>query len=498
MSRVPIRLRLALFFAAAAAVLLTAVAGFGYVRLSDGLSQDLDRELRQRAQDLIVPVSRPGTSLEDLAGTGFIERGESFAEVVSPSGHLLQATSTLHGRPLLSPAEAARAGDGTITLDRSSAPGLDEPARLLATPFTRDGRRVVLVVGDTRENGLETLRRVRAQLLVGIPLLVLLTFLGAYAVAGAALRPVEAMRRRASELTAGDPGLRLPIPAAADEIARLGVTLNELLARVERTLDRERAFVAHASHELRTPLALLRTQLELAVRRPRSASELADAIRSAEVEVDRLQRLAEDLLLLAQAAEGQLAVHLEDVTVAEVFADVRSRFAAAFSETGRTLEIAGLEGVVRVDRSQLHQALTNLVGNALQHGGRVVRLDARSQDGQLELVVGDQGDGFAAEMLEHGMERFVRDRASSGAGLGLAIIATIAAANGGVAGVRNVEGGAEAWITVPVSAARTGAAPPTARPAPLLAPPLRPSASGSARSRASVRRAADRAGRSRR
>src|SRR4029079_12909247 len=108
-SRIPIRRRLALVFAGGAAVLLTAVAGFGYLRLSDGLSQDLDRELRQRAQDLIVPVSRPGTSLEDLAGTGFIERGESFAEVMSPSGRLVQSTSTLHRRPLLSPAEASRA-----------------------------------------------------------------------------------------------------------------------------------------------------------------------------------------------------------------------------------------------------------------------------------------------------------------------------------------------------------------------------------------------------
>ena len=98
----------------------------------------------------------------------------------------------------------------------------------------------MLVVGDTRENGLEDLRRVREQLLVGIPLLVLLTFVGAYAVAGAALRPVEAMRRRASELTAADPSLRLPVPHGDDELTRLGDTLNALLARVEATLERER------------------------------------------------------------------------------------------------------------------------------------------------------------------------------------------------------------------------------------------------------------------
>ncbi len=451
MSRVPIRLRLALFFAAAAAVLLTAVGGFGYLRLSSGQSHDLDLELRQRAQDLIGPVSRPGASLGSVAATGFVEHGESFAEVMTPSGRLVQSTRTLHDRPLLSPAQTARAARGTITIDRGSAPGLNEPARLLATPFTREGRTFVLVVGDTRENGLEVLRGVRDQLLIGLPVLVLLTFLGAYAVAGAALRPVEAMRRRASELTAGDPALRLPIPPAADEIARLGLTLNALLARVEETLERERAFVAHASHELRTPLALLRTQLELAVRRPRPAVELVEAIRSAEVEVDRLQRLAEDLLLLAQAGDGELAVQLEDVAVAELFADVRARFAGAVAESGRLLEIGSQAGAVRVDRGQLLQALTNLVANAFEHGGSTVRLDARPGDGRVALVVGDGGDGFTPEMLEHGMERFVRDRATGGAGLGLAIVAAIAAANGGAAGVRNVDDGAEAWIAVPAA-----------------------------------------------
>ena len=472
MRSVPIRLRLAIFLASAAAVLLSAVAGFGYLRLAGGLSHDLDLELRQRAQDLIVPVSRPGSSLSDLAGSGFVEHGESFAETVTPDGRLLQATPTLHDRPLLSPAEAAAAARGTATYDRSSAPGLDEPARLLATPFTRNGRHLVLVVGDTRENGLEVLRRVRTQLLVGLPLLVLVTFLGAYAVAGAALRPVEAMRRRASELTAGDPALRLPVPPAADEISRLGTTLNSLLSRVEATLERERAFVAHASHELRTPLALLRTQLELAVRRPRPAGELADAIRSAEVEVDRLQRLAEDLLLLAQAGDGALAVHLEPVPVADLFADVSARFAAAYAESGRRLVTEDRPGAVRVDRPQLQQALTNLVANALEHGGGTVRLAVRQRPGLVELTVSDEGPGFAPEMLEHGAERFVRGPASGGAGLGLAIVAEIARAHGGSAGVRNLEPGAQAWISVDatvidgvIGGARPTAAPPSSRPA---------------------------------
>jgi two-component system OmpR family sensor kinase len=459
-TRLPIRLRLALSFAGAAAVLLAAVGTFGYVRLSAGLSHDLDLELRQRAQDLIVPVSRSHASLTRLAGTGFVEHGESFVEIVTPSGRVVDATATLKGRPLLTASEAARAAaQGTMTVDRPNAPGLDEPARLLATPFTRGDQQLVLVVGDTRENGLEVLRRVRDQLVVGLTLLVILTCIGAYAVAGAALRPVEAMRRRASALTAGDVALRLPVPPSTDEISRLGTTLNELLARVEKTLERERSFVAHASHELRTPLALLRTQLELAVRRPRSAAELEEAVRSARLEVDRLERLTEDLLLLAQAGESGLALHLDDIPVEELFAEVGARFGAACSRAGRRLVVASAGGVVRGDHGRLSQTLTNLVGNALEHGSGDVVLEARQDDGHVDLLVADRGGGFTPELLEHGTERFVRGPTSSGSGLGLAIVAAIAQAHAGSVRLRNVDGGAEVRVSIPAVDVSRPAAP---------------------------------------
>jgi two-component system, OmpR family, sensor kinase len=458
-SRLPIRLRLALFLAAVAAVLLSLVGGFGYTRLAAGLSHDLDLELRQRAQDLVGPVSRPGSSLTDLAGTGFIERGESFAEILTPTGRVLDATPTLRGRALLTPSEAGRAARGTVSIDRSSAPGLNEPARLLATPFIRSGRTQVLVVGDTRENGLEILRRVRDQLLVGIPLLVLLTFVGAFVVAGAALGPVEAMRRRAAELSGRDPALRLPVPPGDDEISRLGATLNELLGRVEATLERERSFVAHASHELRTPLALLRTELELAVRRPRRAEELVGAIDSARDELDRLERLAEDLLLLAQAAaEGELSVHREPVEVAGLLADTCARFAGAAAASGRRIEVGPPHpriGALPADRQQVQRALTNLVANALEHGDGTIRVEAQRDQGQLRLVVSDKGAGFGAEMLAHGDERFARDPRSAGAGLGLSIVAAVAAAHGGSHGRRDLHPGAEAWLTLPAPPDRT-------------------------------------------
>ena len=315
MKRLPVRVRITLGFALAMALVLSVVGLVAYRQLAAGLSDDLNRELQQRAQDLTFPVSQPGSSLDSLAGSGFIERGESFAEVATVDGRVLQATATLHGRPLLSPVEAARAATGTIFLDRPNAPGLNEPARMLATTVLQSGRRVVLVVGDTRENGAEALRRVRTQLALGLPLLLLLTSALGYLLVGAALRPVEEMRRRAAGISGGPAGERLPVPPGNDAIARLGVTLNNLLARVNATLERERSFAANASHELRTPLALLRTELELAVRRPRPAEDLTRAIDSAVDEVDRLIRLAEDLLLLASTDDTGLPIAPEQVDV---------------------------------------------------------------------------------------------------------------------------------------------------------------------------------------
>jgi two-component system, OmpR family, sensor kinase len=468
----PIRLRIALSVTAVAAVLLTIVGAFGYARLSNGFSRDLDLELRQRAQDLVGPLSHPGSSLTDLAWTGFIERGESFAEVLTPSGHLVDSTPTLRGRVLLSPGDARRAALGTVTLDRNSAPGLNEPARLLATPLSRQGRPLVLVVGDTRENGLEALRHVRNQLLVAVPLLLLVSFAGAYAVAGAALRPVESMRRRAAAMTTGDPSLRLPVPPSGDEITRLGETLNGLLARVEATLERERSFVAHASHELRTPLALLRTEIDLALRRPRTQAELTSALESAGEEVDRLQRLAEDLLLLAQEGEGRLEAHLEETHVDDVLRGAAEPFGAVLAREGRTLVVEPDGGQVLLDRRQVHRALTNLVANAAQHGSGEVRLSARRGGASVALVVSDGGDGFGADMLEHGAERFVRGSASQGAGLGLSIVAAVARAHGGDAGMSDAHG-TEAWVAVP--ATTSSDLPPTRAPAPGAAQPRTPS-----------------------
>ncbi len=447
MSSIPIRVRLALVFAVAMAIVLAGAGWFAYSRVSSDLGRALDQDLRGRGQDLSALVSGGG-SVRTTEGS-LIESGESFAEVVGSDGRVLDATRPI-GTNLLTQTELAAAQSGPVFANRPSVPGLDEPARLLALPLMRNGEHVVLVVGATRENRVETLNSLRKAFLIGGPIALVLAALGGYLLAGAALRPIESMRRRAAEISTTSLDERLPVPEANDEVARLGETLNAMLARLEDGLARERRFLADASHELRTPLALLKTELALASKPGRREDELRAAIVSAAEQTDRLARIADDLLLLARAEQGQLRLKTEQVDVSDVLEDVAGRF-----RTERPISVEpGEPIVVTADRLRLEQALSNLVDNALRHGAGAVTVSARAENGTAELHVTDEGEGFEQDFLPQAFERFTRAdaaREGDGSGLGLAIVDTIARAHRGSARAANLPGGgADVWISLPI------------------------------------------------
>ncbi len=447
MRRIPIRVRLALVFAVAMAVVLAGAGWFAYSRVSSDLSRALDQDLRGRGQDISALVAGGG-SVRTTEGS-LIENGESFAEVLNPRGSVLDATRPIE-TSLLASSELAAARSGPLFANRPSVPGLDEPARLLALPVTRDGAAAVLVVGATRENRAETLSSLRTAFLIGGPIALLLAAFGGYLLAGAALRPIESMRRRAAEISATSLDERLPVPDANDEVARLGETLNAMLARLEDGLERERRFLADASHELRTPLALLKTELGLASKPGRSEEELRTAIASAAHQTDRLARIADDLLLLASAEQGELRLKTEQVDVADVMEGVAGRF-----RTEREIVVEpGEPVVVTADRLRLEQALTNLLDNALRHGNGKITLSAIAQNGTAELHVRDEGKGFSKDFLPRAFERFTRPdeaREGDGGGLGLAIVESIARAHRGEARAANrPAGGADVWISLPI------------------------------------------------
>lgn len=454
MSRLPIRLRVTTAFAVAMAAVLAGSGLYLYLHLDSHLAAALNRDLRLRAQDLAALISqRSATLAKDNSGR-FVEHGESYAQLLATDGRVIDATRPLGRTPLLSSLELHRAEHGPIYVDKPAIPGLNEGSRLLATRVIRGRRPAVLVVGTTRQNNVETLGNFRDELLVAGPVALLLASGIGYLLAGLSLRQVESMRRRAAAITGERPGERLPVPPTGDELQRLGDTLNEMLDRLEATLERERDFVADAGHELRTPLALLRTELELAMRQARTTEEWRAAVRRSSYEADRLAHLAEDLLLIARTDRGQLPLRIEAVQVEALFDSVRSRFEWRAEELGKTLRSASANGLlVHADRLRLEQALSNLVDNALRHGGDQVTLEAARHDGRIELHVRDSGDGLPAEFLTRAFDRFTRPdatRGRGGSGLGLSIVKTIAESHAGTAHVANAAtGGADAWISIP-------------------------------------------------
>jgi len=421
MSRVPIRLRLALAFAIAMAIVLAATGAFVYFRLEASLDEGIDENLAARLVD--------ASALAESGRTGRTVTDEGFTEI-----------------------SASRESPGRKEVAR--VPGVDGSVRLAwARVDSPQGGRLV-VVGASLGDRDEALRRLLAQLLIVAPIALLFSSLLGYWLARAALRPVEEMRAEAAAISGAEPGRRLPAGEARDEIARLAETLNAMLERLERAIERERSFVADASHELRTPLALLKTELELALRKPRTAPELQQALKSAASETDRLVRLAEDLLVLAQADDGRLPLRRDSVRADDLLGAVQEAFRRRAEAAGRTIEGEPTDGIaLDADRVRLEQALGNLVDNALRHGSGAVRLSAIDRNGRVELHVLDEGGGFPPAFLPHAFERFGRAdeaRTSGGAGLGLALASAIAEAHGGSAHAVNQKGGgADVWLSIP-------------------------------------------------
>jgi two-component system, OmpR family, sensor kinase len=444
--RVPFRLRLTLTFAGVMIVLFGCLALLLHTRFSTSLDDGIERSLHTRADDLGALV-HGGTDDQVKALPPLPESGGAFAQILDPqTGRVLDSTPG-HARGLLTRAEIQRARRAPVLIENR------DEARLLARPIETSPP-AVLVVGVSllqRDRALTTLSEL---LFIGGPVMLVLTCLAGYALAASALAPVERMRGRAARISGAPRGDRLPVPEANDELHRLGATLNAMLSRLEDAVSRERAFVADAGHELRTPLSILKLQLELALESGASREELERGLRSATEEVDRLARLAEDLLVIARADQGRLPLDKRRVDVRRLLGAVAARFAGPATGRGRPVTVEDTNGLaVRADGERLEQALTNMVSNALRYGQGPVVLRPHERSTSVELHVLDEGDGFAPEFLPRAFERFSRAdpaRSRGGVGLGLSIVKVIAEAHGGRAHAANRDGGgADVWVSLP-------------------------------------------------
>lgn len=356
--------------------------------------------------------------------------GAQVVQVVDAEQRVVAGSATADRlTPLLRPDELARALAGEAVQVPGARAGLAVPLRVRAVRAAgSDGPVSVLValpVGDV----LAVRAALRTGLLTLFPLVLVGMAAVAWRVVGSTLRPVEELRAQAERISGTGRTERLSVPAAVDEVHALALTLNQMLDRLSAGRARQRSFVADAAHELRSPLTSIRTQLEVAERLAEGGSLPAELL----VDVERLSRLVEDLLLLARAdADTRSPARTTRVDAGTLLDEVAARTPARVPVTVRP----GPPVQVLADPEELRRVLQNLLDNAVRHAGSAVELSAHVDEGTTRLMVRDDGPGLPPGERERVFERFTRrddarSRDVGGTGLGLPIARELAARAGG-------------------------------------------------------------------
>jgi signal transduction histidine kinase len=316
---------------------------------------------------------------------------------------------------------------------------------------TVNGRPVTIVAGTPTGILSAIDSEFTVHLIMGFPVILAIAAAAVWIVVGRALGPVEQIRHAVTDITSADLSRRVPEPGTADEIGHLAETMNQMLARLEDSVLRQRRFVADASHELRSPLAALRTTLDVALAHSDRAPWPTVATRAAD-QTARLERLIRDLLRLAKADEHTLVGHRQTVHVGDLVRDVVGTAPAR----PLTIDIDLAENVCLYgNRADLGRLVRNVLDNAVRYARDRVTVTVAATPDIVRIHVLDDGPGIPAGDRERVFDRFVRldasrDRASGSSGLGLAIAREIASAHEGRVWVADTpEPGAHVVIELP-------------------------------------------------
>jgi signal transduction histidine kinase len=433
----------------------TAVVGVALIVSAVAMVRSMERSLTTNVRTLADDRADVIASTLERGGTPDLEGGQAddeFVQILDAGGIVVAASRNVLGRAPIPEGDAVPAA-------LPAAPGVDFLV-LSSEAATPEGGRTV-VVGRSLDDVREATDAASRLLLVGVPLLIVVVGGVTWWLAGRALRPVERMRAEVEAISAGDLGRRIDEPGTGDEIARLAATLNEMLSRLESARLRERRFTSDAAHELRSPLAAIRQHAEIAIAHPdrTRAGDLGDVVLA---EALRLQRLAEDLLVLARLDEAAPAateaVDLDDLVLDEA---ARLREASACR-----VDTSGV-GAGRVTgwRSGLAGVVRNLADNAARHARDAVSFGLMDDGREVVLTVDDDGPGIAPADRERAFERFVRldearVRDQGGSGLGLAIVRDVTIALGGTVAIQSSPlGGARLRLSWPSETPEDAASP---------------------------------------
>ena len=437
-----IRLRLALWYTGFLALVFLLFAPLVYVTLEREMLSETDRWLAPFSEHILHALAGEGPSaplssvsqetLEPFASPGV------FVELLDPNGRPLARSSNLAGEVIPVPDAAfASAWWGTPSSFTAAAQGQSYRALLTPIPGGNEPKGFVLVASSLQQTD-DALARIRFLLLAGNGFGLLLAVAVGWLIARNGLRPIEEITEtaRAIALSQGL-GRRLKVGKARDEVGRLAVTLNEMLASLDAAYETQRRFVADASHELRSPLTSIRGNIEFLQRAlDAPAEDRAEALADVASEVERMSRLTSDLLLLAKADAGH-RIEMDRVALDELLAETHRQRQGLTN--GIAVKLEPLQPVAVLGSAPwLKQLLLILLDNAVKYTppGGLVTISLVRQDGLAVIRVKDTGIGVAPEDLPHIFERFYRGdkaraRDEGGAGLGLAIARWIVEEHGG-------------------------------------------------------------------
>jgi signal transduction histidine kinase len=432
--------------AVVALVLVGAVAGLAYA-----VEQTLIRRVQEQAEAEVQAV------------TDRLAAGMSPTDALQPTrvpdlvgGNVFTYVAILdqQGNPLVDSGFFAIAGvaeAGVTVSGERSVVNVGSPDLAIAQRSIEVDSQVLLVVAASplaeAARSVDTIIRIS---LFGVPVLVLLVGGVTWTATGRTLRPIESIRTEVDKLSSRTLDRRVPVPDTDDEVARLARTMNRMLGRLEAASARQREFVSDASHELRGPVASIMAELEVALAHPAASSwrEVATGVLS---EAGRIERIVEDLLLLARLDEG--AAHATDVV--DVGCLTRE---AAGRIAGVATDVRVTDGLlVRGREDDITSVIRNLLDNATRHAVAVVTVTAAADDADVVITVDDDGPGIPAAERERVFQRFTRldparSHADGGVGLGLAVVDRVVRHHGGTVGVtESPAGGARFTVALPAA-----------------------------------------------
>lgn len=438
-----------LWYSSLLALTVLLLGGVCYGLLSYSLARDVDASLNSVARALEERshgrAAFPPSEIDEIFRRFFgFSPWERYFGMFDPGGRMDSGSGKLR----LSPEAMKNAAEGRLTFE--TVEGIaDHPVRILTRPVLRGGRVVNLIqVGMSLQNTQSTKRRFLLILAAVLPVALLLAGGGGWLLARRALAPVDRMAEAARRISVENLAERLSDPGKGDELSRLARTLNEMLDRLENSFLQVRQFSADASHELQTPLTILKGEMEVALRMPRSPEEYRRILESGLEEIDRISRLVDGLLLLARSEARALKMDSKPVDLLRLLEEVHEQSRARADSRNVALSL-GARAVLFIqgDEGHLRRALLNLIENGIKYtpaGGRVT-LSLEPRNGWACLIVEDTGIGIPEEEQSRIFTRFYRSQEAfsmteGGYGLGLCIARSIVETHGGKIEIESAHG----------------------------------------------------------